>query len=110
VRTSLEWSDFTIPESSPPVRLARLRQEADGGIWWLVRFPAGWSRPLPGHYLVEEEFWVLEGELDVSEVRYGPGDRGLVAAGEERRGSASGPGALAVARFGGPARWISSPR
>lgn len=102
---ALDWQEVTIPDGSPAVGVARLREEAGGAFWVLVRFPAGWSRPVTGHYLVEEEFWVLEGELVMSGVTYGPERGGRVPAGTPRSDTRSEGGALTVARFAGPATW-----
>jgi len=102
----LQWREVTIPDSAPPVAVARLRDEADGGYWALVRFPPGWSRPSTGHYPVDEEFWLLEGDLEMSGATYGPGSGARVAAGAPRSESRSTGGALALARFAGPPRWV----
>lgn len=101
----LEWRELTIPDSSPPVAIARLREEADGGYWTLVRFPAGWSRPVTGHYQVTEEFWLLEGELEMSDEVYRAGSGAHVPAGAQRSDTRSMLGALALARFAGAPRW-----
>lgn len=102
----MDWRQVTIPDGSPAVAVARLREEAGGAFWALVRFPPGWSRPVTGRYLVEEEFWVLEGELVVSGVAYGPDQCGRLPAGTPRSDSRSEAGALTVAHFAGPATWV----
>lgn len=102
----LDWRELTIPDGSPAVAVARLRLEPDGAFWALVRFPAGWARPGRGHYLVEEDFWVLEGELTMSGVTYGPEQGAHIPARAERSDTRTPRGALAVARFGGPATWV----
>jgi len=106
--TSLTWREVTIPDSSPSVTMARLREEPDGAFWALVRFPAGWSRPVVGHYLSDEEFWLLEGELTISGVTYVPQQGDHIPAGQPRADSRSPNGALALARFAGPATWVRS--
>jgi hypothetical protein len=106
--TSLTWREVTIPDSSPPVAVARLREDADGAFWALVRFPAGWSRPVVGHYVTDEEFWLLEGELTMSGVTYSEQQGDRIPAGRPRADSRSERGALALARFAGPPTWVRS--
>jgi len=102
----LEWHDLTIPDSSPKVAVAQLRKEEGGAFWSLVRFPAGWERPVAGHYVVDEEFWILEGELVLNEIPYRQGEGTRVAAEAARTDTRSPLGALVVARFGGAATWV----
>lgn len=103
----LAWRPFTIPGSGPPVELVRLEVDrADGSSSSMVRFPAGWSRPAAGHYVCGEEFVVLDGELTVSGVVYGPGDRGWIPAGGTRAGSRTATGVLALAWFDGIPTWV----
>lgn len=104
--TSLTWREVTIPDSSPPVAVATLGEEPGGGFWALVRFPPGWARPVSGHYLVDEEFWVLEGELAMSGLTYGPEQGGSIPAGGVRNDSRAETGALTLAHFAGPPRWV----
>jgi len=106
VRAVLAWREITIPDGSPAVAVARLREEAGGAFWTLVRFPAGWSRPITGHYLVDEEFWVLEGDLVMNGVTYRPDQGDYLRAGTPRSDTRSETGALAIARFAGPATWV----
>ncbi|MBA2890359.1 hypothetical protein [Nonomuraea soli] len=93
---------FLIPGSTTPVGLAEL-----GGGAMLVRFPPGWSRPEKGHYLAGEEFVLLDGELHVSGRRYRPGDYAWLPARTPRAASATPDGALAVAWFDAPPRWVA---
>ena len=86
--------------------MARLHEEAGGAFWTLVRFPPGWTRPASGHYLCDEEFWVLEGELEMSGATYGPDQGAVIPGGAPRSDSRTPRGALALARFGGPATWV----
>ena len=96
-----------MPGGSGPVQLARLPDLADGGFRAFVRFPAGWSRAQRGHYPVDEEFLVIEGELALNERTYRKGDWGFVPAGETRTLLASASGCVVYARFGGFPRWIA---
>lgn len=109
----LEWRTAEMPYSSGPVELVLLHKMADGAISVLVRFPVGWSRLIAGYYPVEEEFVVLQGELDFDGLICRPCDWVLVPAGLVRRATSTPKGALAWARFDGPARfratWGESP-
>lgn len=101
-----EWREFSIPESSPPVKIALLNQSSENRArTMLVRFAPGWSRPASGYYEANEEFFVLEGDLTIGDSTFGPGDYGLIPAGSLRGPSSSKQGALTLARFDGPARW-----
>ena len=44
-----------MPDGSGPVRLAALPVLGDRAFRAFVKFPAGWSRPSTGYYLVDEE-------------------------------------------------------
>ena len=103
--SALSWADVPIPDGEPMVSMARLRVEPDGAFWALVRFPPGWARAVTGHYQHEEQFWILEGELEMNGLRYPAGEGETVPSGGERANTATPKGALAVVRFGGPPRW-----
>ncbi|TDD35610.1 hypothetical protein E1287_13245 [Actinomadura sp. KC06] len=101
------WRTFTIPGSAPPVALVRLEVDrGDGSSTSLVRFPAGWTRPGAGYYGCDEEFVVLDGELEVSGVGYGPGDRGWIPARGTRTDSRTSTGVTALAWFSGVPDWF----
>lgn len=102
----LDWKEVTIPDGAPAVAVARLREETGGATWSLVRFPPGWSRTVTGHYQVDEDFWVIEGHLEMSGIPYPPGAGAHVAAGTPRSATRSKEGALTVARFAGTPRWV----
>lgn len=102
----LDWKEVPIPDGEPAVAVARLRDEAGGAYWTLVRFPPGWSRPVTGHYLVDEEFWVIEGDLEMNGIAYAPGAGAQVSAGTPRSATRSADGALTLARFAGPPHWV----
>lgn len=103
----LDWRAFAIPQSTPEVSMAVLRPGKGGGASMaLVRFPSGWERPGSGHYTCDEEFVVLEGELQVSGEVFEAGDRGWFPAGRRRFASRAHHATLALAWFSGPARWV----
>jgi quercetin dioxygenase-like cupin family protein len=100
-----EWLDIPIPGSSPAVRLHRLHVDPEtGASVSLVRFPAGWSRPVIGFYAAAEEFVVLEGEIRVGR-SYRAGDYAYLPPRTIRAASASESGALALAWFSAPPAW-----
>jgi hypothetical protein len=102
------WRDFTIPESSPPVRMLRLHVDPSTlASLALVSFPVGWRRPATGHYLAGEEFVVLRGVLQVGERCHRAGDWAWVPPRTSRGPSGSVDGALALAWFSGPAVWCA---
>lgn len=99
----LAQQEVIIPDSGPPVRMGRLRE--DGPLSALVWFPAGWSRPTSGRYAVDELVVVLHGRLTVSGVTVSAGEVMWVPPSATRSASASPEGACCVARFGGAPRW-----
>lgn len=104
-----DWFDLAIPDSAPAVRLVRLHVDpATKASVSLVQFPAGWRRPGVGHYLSGEEFFVLQGSLTVSGQEYLPGSWAWIPPYASRSDSCADSGALALAWFSGPARWLSS--
>lgn len=99
------WLDVPIPGSAPPVRLHRLHaDEETGASVSLVRFPAGWSRPVTGFYSVAEEFVVIEGAIRVGRT-YRAGDYAYLPPRTIRSASASESGALVLAWFSGAPAW-----
>lgn len=102
----LRWRAFAIPGSTPDVRLSYLHVEPDKAFTAVVQFPAGWSRPGTGWYDHIEQVLFLDGEFQMSGRTYRAGDYGWFPAGYVRSGSSSA-GALALAWFSGPNRWIT---
>lgn len=102
----LEWEAFDIPGGSGPVSVHRLHADAEtGAITLLVRFPAGWERAEAGSYAAAEEIYLLEGSLEMNGQRHGAGTWLRVPPGAARHDTSTPDGALALARFDGPARW-----
>src|SRR5688572_31194926 len=61
------------PDSRWTLPIGRKRLSSDdesGASSSLVQLPPGWRRPATGHYLVDEELYVLSGDLTMSGVRY----------------------------------------
>ena len=104
---ALEWHSAAMPGSNGPVELARLPQQDDHALRAFVRFPAGWSRPGAGHYMVPEEFLILDGDLSLNGITWETGGYAWIPALRVRSGTHSGIGCLAFAWFGGVPRWIT---
>ena len=104
---ALEWQTAPMPGSNGPVELARLPLLGDQAFRAFVRFPPGWARPDAGHYVVPEEFMVLEGDLTLNGRTWHEGGYAWIPAGRVRKGSRSTGGCLAFAWFGGVPRWVA---
>lgn len=102
------WHHVEIPGASPLVSLCVLGRDPTGGVTLLVRFPAGWQRPGPGHYNVAEEVLFLHGSFEMSGERYGADDHAWFPSGYTREASATPTGALALAWFGGEQQWFTT--
>ena len=99
----------TIPHGTMPVEIVRLHVDpATKSSTSLVRFPAGWERPVDGNYAVDEEIVVLDGELIVTGVSYTPGVYGWIPKGGLRRASATPMGCVALAWVSGIPAWTST--
>jgi Domain of unknown function (DUF4437) len=72
----------------------------------LVQVPAGWELPGTGYHLVDEELYVLSGDLTVSGVRYTEHTYAFLPAGYTRSRSSSERGALVLAFLSGHPRWV----
>jgi hypothetical protein len=104
--TELEFRDFEIPDSSGPVQLGRFwRDRRTFEMTALVQFPAEWSRLVHGHYEADEEFFMLEGDVQIGDAAYVEGDYGIWKKGLVRGPTTTVDGALSLAHFGGPPRW-----
>ncbi len=104
---ALEWHSAPMPGSNGPVELARLPQLEDQAFRAFVRFPAGWARPGAGHYVVPEEFLILDGDLSLNGITWNTGGYAWIPARRMRSGSSSAGGCLAFAWFGGTPRWLA---
>lgn len=74
--------------------LSRDRETGEASL--VVRYPAGWSRPMPHHVDGDEEIFVLDGELTINGVAYGKYGYTHLPAGFPRRNAASPRGAVAI--------------
>jgi hypothetical protein len=103
----LRWQDMPMPDANAPVRLARLGSMQPDHFWALVAFPAGWQRERPGHYSVDEDFLLLQGDLTINGVGWQAQEHGFVPAHTLRIQTESQQGCGACARFHGRPQWHS---
>jgi len=75
------------------------RDPDDGAASALVRFPAGWRAPPPGHVDCDQEILLLEGGLELDGRRYEPDCYGSFPAGCSLRSLAAPRGAVALVFF-----------
>jgi hypothetical protein len=75
------------------------RDEDDGGASLLLRYPAGWARPELEHLTCDEEFFVLDGAIEVNGQRYDRHCYGFLPHGYVRHGACSGGGAVVLTFF-----------
>ena len=101
-----DWREAKIPGGSSPVILARLSLDRQSGASQsLVRFPAGWYRPVSGWYSADEEILVVEGSLQMSGVTHRTGDYAYVPASYLRSSTTTEDGCLVLAWFSGKPIW-----
>jgi hypothetical protein len=83
--------------AQPTVGIRRLSVDSEtGASSSLVEIPAGWTRSARGHYLADEEFYVLSGDLTISGVRYTEHSYGFLPAGYPLYDSFSEHGAVVL--------------
>jgi len=75
------------------------RDAGTGACTVLMRYAPGWSRGGPEHILADEEFYVLEGDLQMDERTYGPDCYGFLPAGWTRRHMRSDKGCVLLACY-----------
>ena len=97
--------DVPIPDSTDLVKMHRLHTWENGTSVMIVNFPAGWSRPVDGSYECAEEFFVFEGELQMSGDTIVAGDHTWVPPYSLRLGAYTPNGAVALAWFYGAPKW-----
>ncbi len=96
----LPWRRIGHGLARPDVEYKLLSRDAgDGACSMLMRYPPGWSREGPEHILADEEFFVIEGELEMDGRRYGPDCYGFLPAGWTRQHMTSAEGCVALAFY-----------
>ncbi|MFN8456192.1 MAG: cupin domain-containing protein [Anaerolineae bacterium] len=78
----IEWEEVSQPWYSKPIRRKVLRRDPDTGrTHLLITYPAGLNAPVHRHSFAHTIF-ILENELVINGVRYGPGTYAHFPAGE----------------------------
>lgn len=96
----LDWQDNFLP-FRPGVAVKLLSQDAATGAFSaLLRYPVGWSQP-PEILAVDEEFFVLDGDLAQGDLTYGPDCFAFWPRGFARRATTSSAGAVVLSFFSG---------
>lgn len=103
------WRWVAMPGSSGPVQIRVLHRSASGVMSALVRFPLRWSRRTSGSYAASELFVVLEGALQLGDLRFDGGTGAFVPGHTARRWTEAPCGALAFAHFDAPAVFVRKP-
>lgn len=75
----------------------------------IVRYPPGWTAREAEHLLVDEEFLVLTGSLEINDVLYDQLAYGFFPAGQVRETALSRDGALVLTFFEGEPRTVAGP-
>ena len=95
-----------MPDASAGVRIAALEPAGADQFLAMVQFPPGWTRLHAGHYAVDEEFFVLSGDLHINGMCWHSQQYGFVPADTLRQETRSVGGCTAYARFHGNPRWV----
>jgi len=96
----LPWSAGLPGDGRPGVSVRTLSLDEDtGGCSLVIRYPPRWERPQVEHLLADEEFFVVEGSLEIGGVAHDRLGYGFLPAGHVRRGARSPRGALVVTFF-----------
>jgi len=95
----LPWRRIAQGHARPDAEFKFLsRDPRDGACSILIRYPSGWRREGPEHIAAAEEFYVLEGALEINGDTYQRDHYGRIAPAATRR-SMSAPGGAVVLTF-----------
>lgn len=93
----LPWRRIGSKLARPDVEYKMLsRDPGDGACTALMRYPAGWSREGPEHIAAAEEFYVLEGSLQMDDHVYPADSYAYLPAGWTRHSMASPQGCVVL--------------
>ncbi|MFG6415026.1 cupin domain-containing protein [Roseateles sp. DC23W] len=96
----LPWRRIPPGAARPDAEYKYLSRDAGtGACTCLIRYPAGWSRLADESLDAAEEFYVLEGELEINGVRFGADHYGQVPRGLLRRSMSTLRGAVVLTFF-----------
>jgi hypothetical protein len=94
-------------DAGPPIGVKPLSVDAlDHSSSSLVQFASGWQRQRVGHYLVDEELYVLAGDLTISGQTYTEHTYAFLPAGYTRSDWCSERGATVLVFLSGKAEWV----
>ncbi len=83
------------------------RADADGACSLLLRYPPGWHRDSVEHSLADEEFFVLEGRIEIDRQIFEPDSYAFRPAGSTRRSVRSLEGCVMLAFFSREPAWFA---
>lgn len=96
----LPWRTEALPGPLATVDCKTLSRDTETGACSVIlRIPPGWSRPTPEHLTAAQEFFVLDGELEIGSQTYGLDAYGYLPAGYPRPRQASKSGAVILSFF-----------
>lgn len=105
---ALQWHSGLAGDARRGVDVRRLSHDRDTGACSLVlRYPAGWQSPEPHHLDVDEEIFVLHGDLQIGPTTYSDKCYAHLPAGYDRRSARSEHGAVVLTFFSGEPRYIA---
>ncbi|MFH7042250.1 cupin domain-containing protein [Paucibacter sp. JuS9] len=96
----LPWRRLPPGAARPDAEYKYLSRDArDGACSCLIRYPAGWSREATEALATAEEFYVLEGALEIDGLRYGADHHGYLPAHWPRHRMSAPHGAVVLTFF-----------
>lgn len=102
----LPWSEGLYAGARQGVQSKTLSVDGEtGAASVIVRYPPGWGQAGPGYLSADEEFFVLEGALEINGQTYGEYGYAHLPAGYPRESFASPEGAVAVTFFSAEPHW-----
>lgn len=105
---ALPWREGLVGDARRGVEVRFLSQDRDSGACSLVlRYPAGWQSPEPHHFDVDEEIFVLHGELQIGHTTYTDKCYAHLPAGYHRLNARSEHGAVVLTFFSGEPRYVA---
>lgn len=97
---TLPWQQIGSGLARPDAEYKMLsRDPEDGACSALIRYPAGWSRQGPEHIMADEEFYVLEGSLEMDGHVYPEDSYAFLPAGWTRHEMRSPEGCVLLAFY-----------
>ncbi len=96
----LPWRRIGPGNARPDVEFKFLsRDETTGGCTTIIRYPPGWRREAVEHLDASEEFYVLDGEIELNGDAYPYDNYGYVPAGTTRTAMSTRAGAIVLTFF-----------